>query len=104
MLALTPRACRILKGVRAAAGPSSKLLLVDNLLPYPCAEVPPREVGAGAALAPAGPGLAPSLHGYLLDGAMMGMLNAQERTYAEMDALARAAEWRVAQVRWAVGL
>ena len=70
--------------------------------------MPPGEEGAGPALAPAGSGLAPnlgraSLHGYLLDGAMMGMLNAQERTYAEMDELARAAGWRVARVRRAVG-
>ena len=33
----------------------------------------------------------------------MSMLNAQERTHAEMEALARAAGWRVAGVRRAVG-
>ena len=34
---------------------------------------------------------------------MMGMLNAKERTYAEMDELTRAAGWKIVRVKRAVG-
>lgn len=90
----------------------SKLLLVDNLLPYACAaDSAPSSMPDGADVAPlvpAGSILAPnlgraSLNGYLLDGVMMGMLNAKERTLAEMDALTRAAGWRIVSVKRAVG-
>ena len=75
--------------------------------PYACAD-DPTAASLGGQLAPAGSGLLPnlaraSLNGYLLDGAMMGMLNAQERTYAEMDALTRAAGWKISSVKRAVG-
>ncbi|KAI1787762.1 S-adenosyl-L-methionine-dependent methyltransferase [Ganoderma leucocontextum] len=99
-------AVRILKHFRAAAGPHTRLLIVDNLLPYACVD---EDSGADVrSLAPEGSPLLPnlghaSLNGYILDMTMMAMFTAKERTYREMDALTQSAGWKISRVKRAVG-
>ncbi len=124
---------RILTHLRRAAGPHTRLLVVDNLLPYACIDEDSEtshgdSEGAVRSLVPDGSPLLPNLgrasaNGYLLDISvsdsdqassmmshstclllqMLGMLNAKERTYREMDALLRSAGWQISRVRRAVG-
>ena len=67
---------RILSILRRAAGPHTKLLLVDNLLPYACvddkADLDSSSQGAVRSLVPEGSPLLPNLgkasaNGYILD-------------------------------------
>ncbi|RPD72283.1 O-methyltransferase [Lentinus tigrinus ALCF2SS1-7] len=103
----------ILVHLRKAAGPHTKLLVVDNLLPYACLdennEISGEDSeGAVRSLVPDGSPLLPNLgrasaNGYLLDIKMLGVLNAKERTYREMDELLRSAGWQISRVKRAVG-
>ncbi|KAI0682015.1 S-adenosyl-L-methionine-dependent methyltransferase [Earliella scabrosa] len=106
----------ILAHLRRVAGPHTKLLIVDNLLPYACVDEDSKMAGAGSAesegavrsLVPDGSPLLPNLgrassNGYILDISMLGMFNAKERTYREMDALTQSAGWKISRVKRAVG-
>ncbi|KAI0326180.1 S-adenosyl-L-methionine-dependent methyltransferase [Cubamyces sp. BRFM 1775] len=102
----------ILSILRRAAGPHTKLLLVDNLLPYACvddkADLDSSSQGAVRSLVPEGSPLLPNLgkasaNGYILDISMLGLFDAKERTYREMDALTRSAGWKITNVKRAVG-
>ncbi|KAI0827532.1 S-adenosyl-L-methionine-dependent methyltransferase [Trametes gibbosa] len=98
---------KLLAILRRAAGPHTKLLWVDNLLPYACVD----EKAAGGAvrsLVPEGSPLLPNLgkasaNGFILDITMMGLFDAKERTYREMDALTEATGWKITEVKRAVG-
>ncbi|OJT06906.1 Sterigmatocystin 8-O-methyltransferase [Trametes pubescens] len=102
----------ILAILRRAAGPNTKLLLVDNLLPYACiddkADIDSSSAGAVRSLVPEGSPLLPNLgrasaNGYILDISMLGLFDAKERTYREMDALTQSAGWKITDVKRAVG-
>ncbi|KAI0712846.1 O-methyltransferase [Cerioporus squamosus] len=103
----------ILVHLRRAAGPHTKLLVVDNLLPYACLDESSDtssgdSEGAVRSLVPDGSPLLPNLgrasaNGYLLDISMLGMLAAKERTYRELDVLLRSAGWQISRVKRAVG-
>ncbi|KAI0761083.1 S-adenosyl-L-methionine-dependent methyltransferase [Trametes elegans] len=98
--------------LRRAAGPNTKLLLVDNLLPYACVDdktgIDSTSEGAVRSLVPEGSPLLPNLgkasaNGYILDISMLGLFDAKERTYREMDALTQSAGWKITSVKRAVG-
>ncbi|KAI8978353.1 S-adenosyl-L-methionine-dependent methyltransferase [Trametes punicea] len=102
----------ILSILRRAAGPHTKLLLVDNLLPYACiddkSELNSSSQGAVRSLVPEGSPLLPNLgkasaNGYILDISMLGLFDAKERTYREMDQLTQSAGWKITDVKRAVG-
>ncbi|KAI0349362.1 S-adenosyl-L-methionine-dependent methyltransferase [Trametes cingulata] len=103
----------ILSILRRAAGPHTKLLLVDNLLPYACIDDKTdmeggSSEGAVRSLVPEGSPLLPNLgkasaNGYILDSSMLGLFDAKERTYREMDALTQSAGWKITNVKRAVG-
>ncbi|KAL1941917.1 hypothetical protein VTO73DRAFT_6447 [Trametes versicolor] len=102
----------LLSILRRAAGPHTKLLLVDNLLPYACvddkADIGSSSQGAVRSLVPEGSPLLPNLgrasaNGYILDISKLGLFDAKERTYREMDALTQSAGWKITDVKRAVG-
>ncbi|KAI0630028.1 S-adenosyl-L-methionine-dependent methyltransferase [Trametes polyzona] len=102
----------LLSVLRRAAGPYTQLLLVDNLLPYACVDdktdIGSASEGAVRSLVPEGSPLLPNLgkasaNGYLLDISMLGIFDAKERTFREMDALTQAAGWKITNVKRAVG-
>ncbi|KAH9925845.1 S-adenosyl-L-methionine-dependent methyltransferase [Epithele typhae] len=100
-------ATEILRQCRRGAGPSTRLLWIDNILPCAC-DAPGTPADPRGRLAPNGSPLLPNLgrasaNGYLLDGAMIGMLNANERTYEEVAARAGEAGWQVKEVKRAKG-
>ncbi|KAI0761037.1 S-adenosyl-L-methionine-dependent methyltransferase [Trametes elegans] len=92
----------ILRLVRGGAGPNTKLLIGDMLLPYAC------DADDSVSFAPKGSPLLPNLgvanmHGYMIDVLMMGMFGAKERTVDEMKELALSAGWKVTDVRRSPG-
>ena len=92
----------ILRLVRGGAGPNTKLLIGDMLLPYAC------DAEDSVSFAPKGSPLLPnlgygSLNGYVLDVTMLGMMNGKESMFTEMDTMMRAAGWRIVRVKRAVG-
>ncbi|KAI0695252.1 hypothetical protein BC835DRAFT_965073 [Cytidiella melzeri] len=111
---------RILLRLRQAAGPHTRLLLADFVLPLACVDeaeniVPGEDSGAPPklamsllpgtirTLAPEGSALLANLgkataHAYWLDLTMRAMFNSQERTLREFCALTLAAGWRITQV------
>ncbi|KAK7689556.1 hypothetical protein QCA50_007348 [Cerrena zonata] len=102
---------RILLRLRKAAGPDTKLLLADYILPLACVD----EDSEGGALpgmvkslAPEGSPLLPNLgkanaNAYWLDLTMRVTFNSQERTLRELTALTLTAGWKVVQVTRAEG-
>ncbi|GJE93999.1 hypothetical protein PsYK624_101670 [Phanerochaete sordida] len=118
---------RILLRLRQAAGPNTRLLLADYVLPLACVDEDediepetPNSVGSSEkitheplpgtvrTLAPEGSPLLPNLgkanaNAYWLDLTMRVMFNAQERTLRELAALARSAGWKIVQVTRAEG-
>ncbi|KAI0630668.1 S-adenosyl-L-methionine-dependent methyltransferase [Trametes polyzona] len=108
-------ATKILSILRHAAGPHTKLLIVDNLLPYACRDdnstanaSNTSSEGVVESLVPEGSPLLPNLgkasaNGYLMDITMLSLYDAKERTPLEMDAITRAAGWKITQVKRAVG-
>ncbi|RPD58012.1 S-adenosyl-L-methionine-dependent methyltransferase [Lentinus tigrinus ALCF2SS1-7] len=91
---------KILSRLRAAAGPDTKLLIGDMLLPFACHD----DTSPESSFAPKDSPLLPNLgkgnvHGYLIDIMMMGMFNAREKTVAEMSALLLSAGWKVTDIR-----
>ncbi|PIL26737.1 hypothetical protein GSI_11151 [Ganoderma sinense ZZ0214-1] len=91
---------RLLGHLRAAAGPDTKLLIVDQVLPLACAEE--------GSLAPEGSPLLPNLGkayvvGYHMDILMYAIFAGKERTLREMSAVTAAAGWKIASLKRAVG-
>ncbi|RPD78566.1 S-adenosyl-L-methionine-dependent methyltransferase [Lentinus tigrinus ALCF2SS1-7] len=92
---------RMLRFLRDAAGPHTKLLIVDVILPLACYDDTEDDgepiPGAERTLAPAGSPLLANLgkanaSEYLLDISMMTVLNSKERTLREISTLASSAE------------
>ncbi|KAI0644813.1 S-adenosyl-L-methionine-dependent methyltransferase [Trametes meyenii] len=90
----------ILRRLRSAASPGTKLLIGDMLLPYACdsedalvREDSPLLANLGIA----------NIHGYLIDVMMMGMFGAKERTVGEMSALLLSAGWKIVDIRRSPG-
>ncbi|KAF7976155.1 hypothetical protein HWV62_7471 [Athelia sp. TMB] len=109
-------AARILCRLRDAAGPQTKLIIADHVLPLACAD------DFGGANGTEGEGvevegvermLAPppllanlgkaSANAYWMDMTMHAMFNAKERTLRELVALARSTGWKVVRVARAQG-
>ncbi|KIP03318.1 hypothetical protein PHLGIDRAFT_94938, partial [Phlebiopsis gigantea 11061_1 CR5-6] len=100
---------RILLRLRQAAGPKTRLLLADYVLPLACVDEDEDKItrdslpGTLRTLAPEGSPLLSNLgkasaNAYWLDLTMRAMFNAQERTLRELSALARSAGWKIVQV------
>lgn len=90
---------RILRRLRDAATPETRLLLVDSLLSYPCEDDSVRSV-PGVQLPAAPKPLLPNMgHAssptYSVDLLMMTFLNGQERTILHMKQLLQQAGWMV---------
>ncbi|OSC97017.1 S-adenosyl-L-methionine-dependent methyltransferase [Trametes coccinea BRFM310] len=97
----------ILKNLRAAAGPDTKLIIHEMILPLACedpsAEDAARETGLSdvtSSLAPKDSPLLPNLGKatagqYQFDLTMMTLMNSKERTLKEMCELTKTAGWRI---------
>lgn len=94
---------QILRHLRDAAMPTTKLIIVDHILDYLCPSTGSTSTVPGAARLPA-PGalrLHPdsvSGYGYLLDLNMMGVANCQERTLGEYLELFRNTGWKLERI------
>ncbi|KAG6909442.1 hypothetical protein DXG01_000427 [Tephrocybe rancida] len=90
---------KILKNLRAAAAPHSKLFLVEAVLLYACNE--PSESGAKRAAEKAPPApLLPNyghahVFSYMSDIQMMVMFNGKERTFQQFHSLLSSAGWQL---------
>ncbi|KAI0356395.1 S-adenosyl-L-methionine-dependent methyltransferase [Trametes cingulata] len=93
--------CRcILRQLRSAAGPSTKLLIGDMLLPHACTPAVGGEALLVADHAPLLPNLGMgNIHGYIMDITMMAAFGAKERTVEEMSQLALSTGWKVETVK-----
>ncbi|OJT12731.1 Sterigmatocystin 8-O-methyltransferase [Trametes pubescens] len=91
---------KMLNQLRSAAGPDTKLLIGDMLLPYAC-DSDDAFVREDSPILP-NLGVA-NVHGYLIDIMMMGMFGAKERTVSEMSELALSAGWKVTDIRRSPG-
>ncbi|KAJ7088438.1 O-methyltransferase [Mycena belliarum] len=96
-------AVRILKGLRDAAGPETKLITVDIIMPYTCRDASVTDLLPGAAR-PAAPepllanmGAASNMK-YWLDLQMFVLGNCQERTLGHFVQLVAQGGWRVVEV------
>ncbi|EJD35088.1 S-adenosyl-L-methionine-dependent methyltransferase [Auricularia subglabra TFB-10046 SS5] len=95
---------RLLSRLREAASPTTRLLIVDHVLPYTCAAPSTHDSIPGATLPSVPEPLLPNLgrvnaYAYLLDLCVLTMGNARERTLDELLNVASRAGWRVAEVR-----
>ncbi|KII89673.1 hypothetical protein PLICRDRAFT_560195 [Plicaturopsis crispa FD-325 SS-3] len=99
-----PYCVDILKKIRAAAAPHSKLLIIDTIVSYACEDttaterlldsqrrVPPKPLLPNAGHA--------NLREYLLDMQMLVLFNGQERTLSHVDSLLKASGWKLQGVR-----
>ncbi|KAJ7447576.1 O-methyltransferase [Mycena galericulata] len=96
-------AVQILRHLREAATPETKLLTVDIILPYTCPDASITEPIPGAARPPAPAPLLPNMGAasnmkYWLDFQMFVLGNCQERTLGHFVRLAVSSGWKVAQV------
>ncbi|KAH8096884.1 hypothetical protein BXZ70DRAFT_865118, partial [Cristinia sonorae] len=111
---------RILLHLRNAAGPDTKLLIADHLLPLACVDEDDEALKGGAdgkrealpgtvrSLAPDGSPLLPNLgkanaNAYWMDLTMRVTFNSQERTLRELASLTLTAGWKVEHVSRAEG-
>ncbi|KAI9066884.1 S-adenosyl-L-methionine-dependent methyltransferase [Trametes sanguinea] len=97
----------ILKNLRAAAGPDTKLIIHEMIIPLACedpsaedAEIESGFSAVTSSLAPKGSPLLPNLGvatagQYQFDLTMMTLMDAKERTLKEMRELAEKAGWRI---------
>ncbi|TFK83064.1 S-adenosyl-L-methionine-dependent methyltransferase [Polyporus arcularius HHB13444] len=93
---------KILSQLRAAAGPSTKLIVIDQILPLACRDE------SDVALVPADSPLLPNLgkayaSGYYFDISMMVSLGGKERTLREFSEISRASGWQISNVVRATG-
>ncbi|KAG6898572.1 hypothetical protein C0993_005961 [Termitomyces sp. T159_Od127] len=94
-----PYCARILKELRAAATPETKLVVVDSIIAYACHD-PTTGSGLNSGYKEAPAPLLPNygtanITPYLVDLALMVWCNAQERTIGQLDALLRSSGWRI---------
>ncbi|KAL0948448.1 hypothetical protein HGRIS_011021 [Hohenbuehelia grisea] len=99
-----PYAEKILRQLRAAAGPETTLLLVDFIVSYVCDE-PNSELSSipGASIVSAPKPLLPNYGPvsetmYVLDMVMLAFLNAQERTLGKLASLLESTGWRIKRI------
>ncbi|KAF8626087.1 hypothetical protein AX15_005085 [Amanita polypyramis BW_CC] len=95
--------CRkILKPLREAATPNTKLVLMDSLVPYACHDPRNDILGAAPKEAPApllaNWGISNSMT-YIVDMCMMVVHNSQERTIDQFDRLLKSSGWKISAVR-----
>ncbi|KAI0356400.1 S-adenosyl-L-methionine-dependent methyltransferase [Trametes cingulata] len=90
----------ILRQLRSAAGPDTKLLIGDMLLPYACSDQDPFVNDYAPLLPNLGMG---NIHGYLMDVMMMAMTGSKERTVDEMSNLALSTGWKIDMVKRSPG-
>ena len=95
----------MLRPLRAAAASHTRLVVVDNLLPFACPAsaladaTGEEEVPLPGARAPLLANLGRAMaNGYALDITMFAIFNAYERTLHELAELAREAGWSVERV------
>ncbi|KAI0087132.1 S-adenosyl-L-methionine-dependent methyltransferase [Irpex rosettiformis] len=98
---------KFLSQLRAAATPSTQLIVIDNVIPYACADSQPSldsDVPGAANVRPTAPAPllpnfgAASLLTYLADIAMLSQLNGQERTIAQFARLFERSGWKLVRV------
>ncbi|KZV60684.1 S-adenosyl-L-methionine-dependent methyltransferase [Peniophora sp. CONT] len=92
----------ILRHLRAAARPSTQLVVVDNIMAYACDEPAANEV-PGATISPPPAPLLPNFGeansvAYLMDVQMMGLTGGVERTLTQVRDLLAEAGWKVTRV------
>lgn len=92
----------ILRYLRASATVSTRLVIVDNLIPYACVDENLQTIpGAGYPLPPK-PVLPNNGHAsavaYFQDMAMIGMLNGKERTIPQVQGLLDETGWKLEKI------
>ncbi|KAL1728170.1 S-adenosyl-L-methionine-dependent methyltransferase [Schizophyllum commune] len=97
------RAVQILQNLREAAGPDTKLIVGDMIIPHASYEQPAvasKIKGADKLLSPTSPLLAPGRaeHGTTLDMLMLTDLNGEERTLGRFVDLLEAGGWSIVEV------
>ncbi|KAF8056551.1 S-adenosyl-L-methionine-dependent methyltransferase [Lyophyllum atratum] len=98
-----PYSAKILKALRAAAKPDTKLVIVDNIVAYACHD-PTTDCGLDdeyhEAPAPILPNFgAANVMPYVVDLGMMMWLNSQERTIGKLAALLESTGWKLIGTR-----
>ncbi|VDB92390.1 unnamed protein product [Peniophora sp. CBMAI 1063] len=93
---------KILRSLRAAAKPSTQLIVVDNIMAYACEEPAANEI-PGAVVTPLPAPLLPNLGeansaAYLMDVQMMALTGGIERTLTQVRELLADAGWKVIRV------
>ncbi|KAL0952690.1 hypothetical protein HGRIS_006929 [Hohenbuehelia grisea] len=94
---------KILKHIRAAAKPTTKLIIFESIVPHACPETSPLLAKASVPSAPA-PLLANfgiGLGGFvtMIDMQMMTLLGGRERTVEEFDELGHQSGWKLEEVK-----
>ncbi|KAH8987945.1 S-adenosyl-L-methionine-dependent methyltransferase [Lactarius hatsudake] len=88
---------KILKHLRAAAGPKTQLVIVEQLIACACDEPATHEISGAELPTPPMP-LLPNLGRVLIVGQMLGILNGQERTITALRSLLYQAGWKLIAV------
>lgn len=94
---------KILKSLRAAAGPQTQLVITDNFIPYAAsASDSVKHIPGALTTTPPAPLLAnkgeANLMAYLADMQMLATVNGSERTILQFDGLLEASGWRTIRV------
>jgi hypothetical protein len=94
----------ILKHLRAAAGPKTQLLIVEQVMSFACDEPAARKIPGAELPAPPQPLLRnmghAALNSYAMDLMMMGYFNGQERTITYLRDLLDKAGWKLTAVHF----
>ncbi|KAI0059128.1 S-adenosyl-L-methionine-dependent methyltransferase [Artomyces pyxidatus] len=95
----TPKSIQILKNLRDAASPTSKLVIFDSIMPYACADSD--SAGPPPPPSPLLANLGVALGGFItsMDLGTMNLLNGQERSLSQFRALGKAAGWKLESVK-----
>ncbi|KAJ6622880.1 S-adenosyl-L-methionine-dependent methyltransferase [Mycena sp. CBHHK59/15] len=93
---------KILRLLRDAAGESTRLLIVDDIVSYACNDQATKNI-PGAERPPAPAPLLPnfgqsSVIAYYTDLSMMALLNGQERAVLQLQELMKASRWKLVEV------
>ncbi|KAJ7512285.1 O-methyltransferase-domain-containing protein, partial [Mycena galericulata] len=95
---------KILRNLRAAADESTKLLVVDNIVSYACSEHLSKEIPGVERPPPPAPLLPNFGHAgvlaYYTDLTMMSLVNGQERTVLQLQALMKESRWKLVEVHY----
>jgi len=94
----------ILKHLRAAAKPTTQLVITDNVIAYACEESSANTIPGAARELPPAPLLAnygqANIVPYLMDIHMMGILGGRERTVTQFREILEASGWKLARVHY----